>query len=137
MGLAANVPKGSYLNNEFPGSSINRNIFAQCNLPDVGPVPPGNITNITSTIVGLPDESSSTGRRNVFAVIRMTWLRPELQGSGINEYDFTVRRKPLESNDMDASDIRTVKDNVLSIEEQFPFLDVPLGTFSIFAQVIY
>ena len=137
MGLEANVPKGSYLNNEFPGSSINTNIFARCNLPDVGPVPPGNITNVTSTIVGQPDESYGTGRRNVFAVINVTWLRPELQGSGINEYQFTVRREPLESNDTDVTDFRTVKDNVLSIEEQFAFLDVPLGTFPIFAQVIY
>ena len=131
MGFEANVPRGSYLG----GSSINRAISTLCHLPDVGPVPPGNILNVSSTVVGRPTESSATGQRNVFAVVNVTWSRPELQGSGITGYHFTVRREPLELNDTSTTDFHMVEGNVLSIQQQFSFMNVPTDNFTIFAQV--
>ena len=102
---------------------------------NINTLPPGSIQIVTSTIVGLPTESSSTGQRNVFVVVNVTWSRPELLGSGVTGYQFTVRREPLELNDTSVNDIHTVEDNVLSIQQQFSFMDVPIGTFIIFTQV--
>ena len=132
MGFEANVPRGSYLGE----STINRDISTLCHLPDVGPVPPGNILNVSSTVVGLPYESSATGQRIVFADVNVTWSRPELEGSGIKDYQITVRQEPLKLNDTSTIDIHTVSENVLSIQQPFSF-NVLLDTFTIFTQVIH
>ena len=110
-------------------------IDALCSLPDVGPVSPGNVTDVTSRVVGLPTESYVSEQRNVFPVINVTWSRPEQQGSGITNYHVRVGLEPLELDDTSNPFDFSVDSSVLSTERQFSIRNAPAGTLTLFVQV--
>ncbi len=117
--------------------SINRRISGLCSLSDVGPVSPGNVTFVNSTIVGFPTESYDTGLRNIFAVIRVVWQAPLTLGSGVTSYRVRVATQPIEVNDTSASnEVNTVSANgEFELEQQHSFRDVPAGTVVVYIQV--
>ncbi len=117
--------------------TINRRISGSCFLPDVGPVSPGNVTFVNSTIVGFPTESYDTRLRNIFAVIRVVWQAPLTLGSGVTSYSVRVATHPIEVNDTSASnEADTVSANgELELEQQHSFRDVPAGTVVLYIQV--
>lgn len=114
----------------------NSAISANCSVDDVGPISPGNVTNINSTIVSLPFESYSTGVRNVFAEIHVSWGPPETLASAVTTYEIRVQREPVPLNDMgNVLNVERVGPDDSAIEQTFSFEDVPAGTLTVFVQV--
>ncbi len=102
----------------------------------MGPVSPGNVTLVNSTVVGLPSESFGTGQRNIFTEIRVVWSPPERLGSGVTSYQVRVEREPIEIDDMSVSNNDKVADNgQLSLQEEYFFRDVPAGILTLYVQV--
>ena len=118
------------------GDASNMAISAECFVPDVGPISPGNVTRVNSTIVGLPRESFGTGRRNIFTVIRVVWSPPDTLGSGVTSYQVRAARQPIEINDTSVSNEAKVADNgKLSLQEEYSFNEVPAGIITLYVQV--
>ncbi len=101
----------------------------------MGPVSPGNVTLVNSTIVGLPSESFGTGQRNIFTQIRVVWSPPESLGSGVTSYQVRVEREPIEIDDMSVSNDKVADNGQLSLQEEYSFSDVPAGIITLYVQV--
>ena len=110
-----------------------------CSLPDVGPISPGNVRNVSSNMVGSPAEVFQAGQRNILTRIRVVWLPPLTLGSGVTEYQVRVATQPVELNDMSFNafnEANTVDaKGEFELEEPYTFFDVPVGTVFIYVQV--
>ena len=112
-------------------------VQAECLLRDVGPILPGNVTSIQYRIIGEPEESYASGKRNVFVTVNITWEAPALQGAGITFYEVCLGREAKELGDFSpATEAQKQQaEDVLSLEGEFVYLDVPIGTLTLYLQV--
>ena len=105
----------------------------------MGPVLPGNVTSIQYRIIGEPEESYASGKRNVFVINNITWEAPTLKGAGITFYDIRLGREPREIDDtapVTTGDTVTQQAaNGLYVSVKFRYLDVPAGNLTLYLQV--
>ncbi len=117
-------------------ASIEKPIGRSCPLPDVGPVSPGNITVVSSNIVGLPSESYETRQRNIFTSVQVIWLAPETLTSGVTSYDIRVAEEPIEINDTSISNYPKIpSDEPLLLVQEYSFRNVRAGIVVLYVQV--